>query len=175
MAIVVEDGSGIVDAVSYATAAVADAYHSARGNSAWTGDTTAKEAALIRATTYVDGVYRLRFLGHIATLTQGLEWPRAYAWTSDRGILPSNAVPRAVIHATCECALREIEAPGSLSPDFVPGEQVVSETVGPLSVDYAGSAGSAPAGDPMPRLVAVDRLLAPLLRSGAAGGLVLRA
>lgn len=174
MAILVEDGSGLAEAVSYATVEAADAYHSARGNTAWTGSAADKEAALIRATTYIDGVYRLRFLGHIAALTQALEWPRAYAWTSDRGVLPSNAIPRAVVHATCECALREIEAPGSLSPDVSPGEQIVSETVGPLSVDYDGSVASGSTGEVLPILVAVDRALAPVLRSSA-GALLLRA
>ena len=66
MALVVEDGSGLSGANSYATAAQADTYASDRGLSAWTGDTATKEAALIRATDYLEATYREAWLGYVA-------------------------------------------------------------------------------------------------------------
>lgn len=174
MALIVETGAGLPDAESWASVADADAYHLARGNAGWTGETATKEAALRRGTDYLEGLYRARWSGRPAAIGQALGWPRAYVCASTgNGYLPSDKIPVALVRACCECALRELESPGSLAPDFVPGEIVTSETVGPLSTDYATAPGSPV--DPMPRLVAVDRLLAPLLRSGAAGGLVLRA
>ncbi|UYW33629.1 DnaT-like ssDNA-binding protein [Methylorubrum extorquens] len=172
MALVVETGAGLPDAESYASVEDANDYHQKRGNAGWAGDEAGKEAALRRATEYLDGAYRTRWLGQSAAPAQGLAWPRAYV-RAERGYLASDAVPVAVVRACCEAALRELQAPGSLAPDLFPGERVVSETVGPLSVDYADGGGS-DAGAP-PVLVAVDRILAPVLRSPAAAGLVLRA
>ena len=54
MALIVEDGSGLSGANSYASTAQADTYASDRGLTAWTGDTATKEAALIRATDYLE-------------------------------------------------------------------------------------------------------------------------
>ncbi|UYW34472.1 DnaT-like ssDNA-binding protein [Methylorubrum extorquens] len=172
MPLIVEDGTGRADAESYASVAQADEYHQKRGTAGWTGDEAAKEAALRRATDYLDGAYRTRWLGQAAMLEQSLAWPRAFV-RDERAYLPSDAVPAAVVRACCEAALRELQSPGSLAPDLFPGERVVSETVGPLSVEYADGGGS-DAGAP-PVLVAVDRILAPVLRSAAAAGLVLRA
>lgn len=172
MALVVETGAGLPDAESYATLAQADEYHLKRGNAGWTGEEASKEAALRRATEYLDGAYRARWLGQGATPAQALAWPRSYVrvgWD----YLPSDTVPVAVVRACCDAALREIQSPGSLAPDLYPGERVVSETVGPLEVEYADNGGSDVSAPPV--LVAVDRILAPVLRSAAAAGLVLRA
>lgn len=170
MSLIVEDGTGLPEAESYVSVNDADAYHDARGNVAWTGDEAAKEAALRRATEYLDGLYRTRWLGQAATLAQGLCWPRAYARIPG-GYLPSDALPKALARSCCEVALREIQAPGGLTPDIYPGERVTSEVVGPLEVDYAE--GGSPT-DVLPVIVAVERIMAPLLRS-AAGSLVMRA
>lgn len=172
MALIVEDGTGKPDAESYVSAADADAYHAARGNAGWTGAEAAKEAALRRATEYLDGAYRSRWQGLAVTAEQGLAWPRRNVWFNV-GWLRSDFVPVQVERACCECALRELQSPGSLAPDLVPGERVVSETVGPLEVEYADNGGSDVASPLV--LTAVDRLLAPVLRSAAAAGLVLRA
>lgn len=175
MTLTVETGAGLPDAESYASGAAADAYHGARGNAAWMGETAAKEVALRRATEYLDGLYGPRWAGHAATFDQALHWPRAYVLAPNRAgrtlYLPSDAVPQAIVRACCEAALRELESPGSLTPDVYPGERVVSETVDVLSVDYAP--GGSPT-DVLPVLVSVGRLVAPLLRSSA-GALVMRA
>ncbi|WP_426314534.1 DnaT-like ssDNA-binding protein [Methylobacterium fujisawaense] len=167
---VVEDGRGRPDAESYASVEAADAYHAARGNTAWAGDQAVKEAALRRGTEYLDDLYRTRWLGRPAVPGQGLCWPRACAWTSD-GFLPADAIPTALVRACCEAALREIQNPGGLTPDIFPGERVVSEAVGPLKVDYA--AVRAPT-DVLPVIVTVERIVAPLLGT-AVGPLVMRA
>lgn len=173
MDLIAETGAGLPDATTYASIAQADAYHLARRNTAWIDGSVAddfKAAALIRATDFLDGLYRARWAGRPTTPAQALCWPRAYAWTPS-GLLPSDALPAALVRACCEAALRELQEPGGLTPDIYPGERAISEVVGPLQVDYAP--GGSPT-DVLPVAVAVERLVAPLLRS-ASGALVMRA
>jgi hypothetical protein len=63
MTIIVEDGSGIIGANSYASVAYADSYFTLRGITTWTGANSLKEAALIKATDYIDLRFRRRFIG----------------------------------------------------------------------------------------------------------------
>lgn len=110
MAFVVEDGTGLPGANSYAAVAYADAYFLERNQSAWTGTPTQKEAALILATDYIEGRFWSRFAGVQLTETQSLSWPRtgtAYA---------SDAIPTPLVKATCEYALRALTSP--LAPDM---------------------------------------------------------
>ncbi len=75
MALTVETGSGASDSDALITLAYADAYHSALGNSTWTGTDALKEAAIRRATAYVSESYNwdgVRSNGR----NQALEWPR---------------------------------------------------------------------------------------------------
>lgn len=63
MTLVVEDGSGLLSANSYCDAEFVDLYFSSRGISTWTGDTSVKEAALIKATDYIETRFGHRFGG----------------------------------------------------------------------------------------------------------------
>ena len=122
MTLIVEDGTGLPDAESYASVAQADTYFAARGVVAWSGTDAAKEAALRRATDYMAAVFGRLWRGWRASDTQALDWPRT-GW---------DGVPAAVQRACMELALR---AQGlDLLPDT--GPQVASETVGPISVEY---------------------------------------
>lgn len=165
MSVTVEDGTGRADAVSYASVADADAYHLARRNDAWfapgsEGDL--KEAALIRATGFLDATYRARFPGYrTRRRAQALEWPRtgAYTYLPDAGrsdgflasdgyrawgqgydYLPSDQVPREIIAATCEAALRELIEPGALAPDLERGGAIRRLQAGSVAIEYAGNA-----------------------------------
>lgn len=155
MALTVETGAGLPEADSYASVADADAYHAARGNAAWTGDDAAKEAALRKATDYLD---RLRYAGTPASATQSLAWPRDGV-VLDEYDVATNSVPARVVKAACELALRALKS--ELLPDQG-GADVTRETVGPVSVEYAPS----PSGG-RPRYAAVMDLLRPLLVGGA--------
>lgn len=65
MAFIVEDGSGIINSNALTTVAFADEYHTDRVNDAWTGDNTAKQAAIINATDYLTKRFGRRFKGFI--------------------------------------------------------------------------------------------------------------
>lgn len=81
------------DAVSYATVAAADSYHSLRVRPEWAAVTAvAKEAALIRATDEIEASFRAD--GTAKTDTQALQWPRQN----------QTAIPANVIKATIELA-----------------------------------------------------------------------
>jgi len=105
LTLIKEDGTGKVDANSYANAAEGDAYHDGHlYATAWTAATLAnKEKALVMATRLMDAEYQ--FNGVKATVAQALQWPREECWDLDGSdFLASTAVPRVVVDATCEMA-----------------------------------------------------------------------
>lgn len=139
----------------------AAAYHTARGNTAWTGSDELKSAALLRATTWLDAKYGPRFPGcRTAGRSQARQWPRENAFDIEWSPIAADEVPAEVIDATYEAALRELVTPGSLSPDYVASERVKSERVGPIAIEYASNGG---ASDVRPLLSIVDDLLFSLL------------
>lgn len=154
--------AGDAAANSYASLAEAAAYHTARGNSTWTGTDALKEAALIRATQWLDGRYGARWPGIRWKLRlQALDWPRAYVQDRDGTLVDGVTVPVEVVNATCEAALRELVAPGSLSPDLTPGTaKVLTEVKGIKWTPLRASAGVK---DMTLTITAVDRALSQLI------------
>lgn len=136
MALIVEDGTGLATAQSYISAADASTYHTAHGNTAWTGTDAVKEAALVRATAWLDGRYLSRWPGVRYTSTQALEWPRAGAVDCDGNEL-SAMVPAALKNALCEAALKELVKAGSLSEPDNGNGAIIAETEGGMSRTYA--------------------------------------
>lgn len=165
---------GDLTANSYASLVEASAYHSARGNGAWTGSDALKEAALIRATQWLDGRYGNRWPGVRRYLrAQALDWPRADAYDRDGTYVDIETIPPEVVNATCEAALRELIAPGGLSPDVTPGTaKVLTEVKGIKWTPLRASAG---ASDMTLTITAVDRLLASLIGGGSGQVQVMRA
>lgn len=165
MTLIVEDGTGRVDAESYASVATCGTYCANRGMTFDTTQTALCEQALRRATAYIDQRYRRRFPGYRvyrATIGsyQALEWPRLEAYyhtPDDQGdgpylygfqaygnlgfeVIPQNAVPVEVINATCEAAAREFAEPGQLFPDLDRGGGVAELVAGSVRIGYAGNA-----------------------------------
>lgn len=153
---------GAADANSYASLVEAAAYHSARGNSTWTGTDALKEAALIRATQWIDGRYGDQWPGTRRHLReQALDWPRVDAYDRDGTYVDVDTIPPEVLNATCEAALRELVTPGSLSPDVTPGTaKVLTEVKGIKWTPLRAAAGVQ---DMTITITAVDRILSPLI------------
>ena len=150
---------------SYATLVYADAYHAAMGGTTWTGTDALKEAALRRATAWLDGRYKADWPGYrVNGRSQALDWPRSSVTDNEGLAVEYTAIPTEVQKATAEAALRELVTPGSLSPDYVAADQVKAESVGSISVTYTGIAGAAGS---RPVLTVVSEILAPLI--GAQG------
>lgn len=138
MALVVENGTGLANAESYASVASADTYLLARGQSNWSTLTTAlKEEALRRATDYMR-IYRWK--GTYATLIQALDWPRlgVYIYLNESVLVSSTIVPVPVQNACIELALRA--ASGPLIPEIA-GDSTgrlatkIRKRVGPIETE----------------------------------------
>ena len=144
MAFKVETGAGLEDANAYGSAADFTAYHDDRGRDT-SGSTTGEiEAAIIRATDYMDRVWT--FVGQRENAVQALEWPRIGAFFRDDGRLAGD-VPREVVHACFEYAIRALDA--ELAPDgtYAASGGVVeskSSKLGPLSKSETLAQGGAP-------------------------------
>lgn len=150
----------------YGTRSEADEYHAVRANASWGSASEAdRDAALVRASGYLDGRYRSRFPGRKAGgRTQALEWPRLNATDGAGEAIADDEVPAEVLSATFEAALRELRSPGSLVPDFTAGQVVTSKRVkaGPVETETAfGSVDSA--AEARPIIGVIDDLLAGLL------------
>jgi hypothetical protein len=139
MAIVVEDGTGLPNSVSYASVAEADAYFAAKGVTAWAPLTTpVKEAALVNATQYIDFRWYASLPGTRPDEVQALEFPRSVS-----GAL---YYPKKLQTATYEYAVRATVGP--LAPDLTYDDtnRFVSrklEEVGPIKEDVSYTGRSA--------------------------------
>lgn len=143
-------------AESYASVAEAATYHANRANAAWDlADTTAKEAALRKATAYLDSRYTWR--GVRVTSTQALDWPRSGVVVDGYTVL-TTALPAGLQRACMELALKALSA--DLFAD-VDAQYVESFTVGPITrrMSARGNGGQK-------RFAAVDALLRDLVRGG---------
>jgi len=135
LVLIKEDGTGLANANSYASAADGDAYHDGHlYAAAWTGATNDdKEKALVFATRLIDSQFQ--FNGWKAHDEQALQWPRERCQDPDKGLpitvlllasgsyVDSNVVPKNVVDATCELA-RELLITDRTAP--APGEGVHS-------------------------------------------------
>lgn len=170
MTLIVEDGSNVSGANSYGSVADADAYHSARGNAAWTEASTSpdqgKTAALIRATAAIDAKYRGRWPGYRTSgRHQSLEWPRTAAYDIEGNPIAGTEIPQEVKDATFEAALRELADAGSMMPDLERGGNITSLQAGSVAITYGANAQA------RTTYTLIDGILSSLLQSGSGGGL----
>ena len=134
LTLIEEDGTGRADANSYASVVDGDAYHDGHlYATAWTAATTEnKEKALVFATRLLDAEFR--FKGVKASTTQALQWPRAECRDPDGDdYLASDAVPHAVVQATCELARELLVKDRTAAP---PGEGLKYLNVGSTQTGY---------------------------------------
>lgn len=140
MAFLVEDGTGIEFANATATVEFVDDYHSDRGNTTWTGTTGEKQAAIIRATDFLERRWGPYLKGQREfPEIEGLSFPRIDMY--DRNGYAITGVPTKWQQACAEYALREI-AGTDLLPD-ISTDTITSETkkVGPIEVSTSYSVG----------------------------------
>lgn len=89
------------------------------------------------------------------------EWARFDAIDAECNGIPATEVPVEIIEATYEAALRELASPGSLTPDIVRADRVISERVGSLAVTYSDASFSNE--DRRPVVTVIDDILSRLL------------
>ena len=157
MALIVETGTGSATGESFCSVADSLAYHAARGNATWaTITTTQQEQALRRATDYMEAVYSQRWAGTRTTSVQALSWPRYNVFVNGFVTL-SSSIPRAVINACSELALRA--AAGELLSDST--QQKTRTKVDVLEVEFDKYSPQST------QYLAITALLAPYFESGS--------
>jgi hypothetical protein len=176
MTIVVEDGTGLPNAVSYADANYADVYMQARGFTTWVAlQTTEKEQALVRATDYMGLMFK--WAGDRFTTTQALDWPRSGAelYGTDVG---TDEIPILIKNACVELAYRAAQGPLILDPTQDDSGRLVGKVVeraGPIDEETTYIAkGQMSIPTLYKRYPFVDAMLRPLVENGGTGGGVYR-
>lgn len=160
----------------YGTLEGVNEYHQARFNVAWlnsVADDEQKVAALIRASSVIDGVYGDRFGGvKSGGRLQVLSWPRSGAIDNCANeAIPDDEVPMAVINAAYELALIELESPGSSAPVVTLGRITKSEKVDSISREFFDTSGSVDSMRPV--LLAVEDSLKCVLSKKSGGSVCL--
>lgn len=163
MALVIEDGSVVTGANSYVTLAEAQAYAVARGSTS----ASITEVKLISAMDYLESL-RADYQGSKISGDQVLQWPRTGVVVDDFAI-GDDEIPSCLKAAQCQLAMDASVV--SLLPTG-DRREVTSESYakGVVAKTYATGLG----GSPKPRLTAAEALLAPLLKSAANDGAMIR-
>ena len=149
MSLIVETGTAVEGAESYASIAQIDAYWAARPHqglsTTWAAATTGrKEGAAREATAFQDAQFGPYYRGTRRGYIQGLLFPRTGTEDADGYPLPDH--PSQLIAATAELSARALS--GALMPDSTIDGTIksFSETIGPLSETtvYQDGASAAP-------------------------------
>lgn len=168
--IIVEDGTNVTGANSYASGDVVRAYASGGGIDLPTDDTLLLPM-ISQAMLYLE-TFESRFKGRYAYSGQSLAWPRMHvdfrgAW------LDSATIPQRIIDAECQLVI-EVNNGVILLPTTLPqaqgGGYLTSRKVDVLSRTFSEKIGITSA----PMIASVNALLAPFLTGqGFVGGLEL--
>lgn len=163
MTLIVEDGTGLADAESYATVEYATAYHAKFGNTDWAlASEPEQEVALRKGAQYLDLTWKKRWKSTRANEDQALDHPRLAYCDDDGFVVESTDMPTPLLDANCEAGLLALSE--DLLPDIdEPGTiEAESVKVGPIeeSFQYAGGKSQTK------QYTKIDRLIAPLIDAG---------
>jgi hypothetical protein len=132
MALIVEDGSGVAGANTYATRQDLIEYAALRGLDLSGESVSSLDAALIRAMDYLEAQ---PWQGERVSSTQALAWPRADVWLH-QAQLPSTFVPRELVYGQLALAIEARTQ--DLQPNPTGKGSVIEETVsGAVTVRYS--------------------------------------
>jgi hypothetical protein len=156
---IVENGSIVAGANSLVDVAYANTYHLDRGNTGWDGSDAVKQAALIKATDYIQEQYSFR--GELVQPDQTLNWPRYGIPT-----IPYDIIPDRLKQAVCILALEVMKTP--LNPSIPPNGQVKFKKVDVIETEYFAATSTTT------KRPAVDGLLRQFLTGSAINASVVR-
>lgn len=140
MAFTIEDGSGVIGANGYITAAEFKTHHKDRGNDLDAEADGDVQAWIIQASDYVDKRFGRRFRGYRSSGTQGLEWPRMDAYDDGNYQFPD--IPEQLKKAIAEYAVLVKDLGRNLAP--VPGTEfgIVAPATGTVTTTPSGAISS---------------------------------
>ena len=114
MALIVENGTGVVNADCWADVTSCSAWAVSRYGSSLNGDTADKEAAIRRAVDYMNS---LPWKGaRTFARAQSLAWPRSGVVDGEGNAIGANEIPKEVIFAQHSLARAEFISVGVLTP-----------------------------------------------------------
>lgn len=163
MTLIVEDGSIVANANTYADLVSVRAFASARGVTLSAVDATL-EPMVIKAMDYVES-HRENFQGFKVSELQELQFPRSLVYV-DGILISETSIPKCLISALCQAVI-EISNNVDLMPTTTE-PAIRKEVVGPIETEYAVSLGS---GGFSPELRKVDAFLRPVLNTSSGFGL----
>lgn len=163
--LIIENGSIVAGANSYAAVSDADTYFANRNNQIWAelDPTLIKPSCLIQAWDYMLQSYRTKWQGFRVSILQTGDWPRFevmnYGAPGQYGpapyYYPPTVVPQEIVNAQIELALRASQSP--LTPDIDP--ITASVQLGTLKIVYDNDYA------PIVTFRAVDLLLNPFFKN----------
>lgn len=138
MTLIVEDGSGVVNANAYVSVSAYRVWATARGLTLPSDDTDGNlkiEQAIIKATDYLE--ISKCWQGEKADDTYSLSWPRKCVFIKGKPFA-DDAIPKQIVNASyylASAVLAGVELMPNVSGNAV--DYVVKEKVGPIETTYA--------------------------------------
>lgn len=161
--LIVEDGSNVPNANSYADVATLRAYADSRGLDLPDGDDELAQMCIV-AMDYIEAMeYRMK--GCRTYDDQSLSWPRKGVCINGSRF-PDNAIPKSLINALCQLTVDATALDGNLTPTQTE-YAIRQEVIGPMSTTYAVNTVNG-SGAFVPQYTKFDQFMRPLLN--AAGG-----
>lgn len=162
MALILEDGTGVVGANTYITVEEARAYTAARGVILPTEDAEV-EPMLVNAADYTE-LFSDKYKGKRNTSTQGLSWPRTGV-ILDETAFPDDKIPTRLKSAQAQGVL-DIANGATLSPNIT-GYAIRKMKADVVEIEYAagGSVNQSSTPEITPEFPKIDNWLKPLFRN----------
>ena len=156
MALIIEDGTNVENASSFATVAECRAFATGRGLTLPTEDADV-EILLITAADYLNSIeQQFQGLRYFYSNGQPLCFPREDIYEFDRYI--GGEIPTALKNAQCQLAIdagsNDLQAAGN-------GREVIEKKTGPLTTKWAQSGNTAPQYHPTAALALLKPLFKP--------------
>lgn len=137
MAFTVETGAGLANANAYVSVQEFIDFFTDRGDAVADTDSDLIQAAIIRATDYIDKRFGPVFKGEKEDEENGLEWPRLNAVYKSGDVIPSDVIPVLLKKATYEYA--KIAISMALLPVPTPNFNPLDPATGQTTVNQGGS------------------------------------
>lgn len=137
--LIIEDGTGVSNANSYASVAECRAYAGLRGL-AMPADDSAVEVLLVKGADYLE-TFESKYKGTKTQAAYALAWPRALVFMFNAHTpLPETTIPSQLKAAQCQLASDQYGTDGTDGISLQPagtGQQVISEKVDVLETHYS--------------------------------------
>ena len=170
MALILEDGTVVTNANTYATADTVESYCSDRLLTMASGDTVEgestedKEAAILRAMVFIESQ---DYKGVKTDRDNPLKWPRDGVEDLDGFAVESDEIPQEVINALCRAFYEEMIDPGVLQPNVGRDDLVKREKIDVIETEYFEHRSPVTT-----RFTVINDYLKGLIRSGSSADVV---